>query len=201
MKTAAPKFPPRQLWFALLLASLASPVFAQEAADEHLLAARKAANSLLQNVRSEVSAELERTGPIRAITVCKYSAPELTSAISRQTGMKVTRVSLRPRNPSMGEADAWEQKNLLDFEKRLSKGEKVEALEISQTVTEPAGRYFRYMKAIPVGQPCLTCHGPTENIPEGVKAVLANDYPRDRAVNYQAGQIRGAVSIKKYLPN
>lgn len=180
---------------------LAGSVRANESGDVLLGEARSAANRLLQNVRSEVVSELERTGPIRAITVCKFSAPELSSSISRQTGMRVTRVSLKPRNPSLGEADAWEQKQLLEFERRLSKGEKIESLEVSQVVTEPAGRAYRYMKAIPVGAPCLSCHGSPDMIPEGVKALLANDYPRDRATGYQVGQIRGAVSVKKALAN
>lgn len=180
---------------------VAGSALANESAEALLAEARSAANRLLQNVRSEVVSELERTGPIRAITVCKYSAPELSSSISRQTGMRVTRVSLKPRNPSLGEPDAWEQRQLLDFEKRLSKGEKVESMEVSQIVSEPAGRAFRYMKAIPLGAPCLACHGSPEMIPEGVKALLANDYPRDRAVGYQAGQIRGAVTVKKALAN
>ena len=66
-----------------------------------------------------------------------------------------------------------------------------------EVVTEPAGRYFRYMKAIPMGQPCLPCHGPVATLSEGVKAQLAAEYPHDRAVDYQIGQVRGAVSIKK----
>lgn len=159
--------------------------------------ARNAASMMLSHVRGEVARELERTGPIRAIVVCKYTAPEVASSVSRQTGMRVARVSLRPRNPALGEADSWEQKVLLDFEKRTAKGEKAEALEMSEIVAEPSGRYFRYMKAIPTGQACLVCHGPAAQLSDGVKAQLAAEYPHDRAVGYQVGQIRGAVSVKK----
>jgi hypothetical protein len=163
----------------------------------YLEEARKAANQVLTQIRTEMMREMERTGPIRSIVVCKYSAPEMTSGVSRQTGMRVTRVSLKPRNRALGEPDAWEQQILLDFERRLAKGEKVEALEASEMVTEPVGRFFRYMKAIPVGQPCLACHGPTASMSEGVKAQLASEYPHDRAVNYELGQVRGGISVKK----
>lgn len=174
----------------------------ESAADEEvpgklLDEARRASSSMLSQIRGEITKELERTGPIRAMVVCKYTAPEVASTVSRQTGMRITRVSLRPRNPAMGEPDSWEQHVLLDFEKRASKGEKPEALEISEVVSEPSGRYFRYMKAIPMAQPCLVCHGPAANLPEGVKAQLAAEYPHDRAVDYQVGQVRGAVSVKK----
>lgn len=169
----------------------------EEVRSRMLEEARKGATSMISQVRGEMIKELERTGPIRAIMVCKYTAPEVASSVSRQTGMRVTRVSLRPRNPALGEADSWEQQALLDFEKRAAKGEKAETLEVSEVVHEPTGRYFRYMKAIPMGQPCLACHGPTAGLSEGVKAQLAAEYPHDRAVDYQVGQIRGGVSIKK----
>lgn len=181
---------------------LAMGISAAVAADDdvrsrYLEEARKAAATLLNQVRTELMREMERTGPIRSIVVCKYSAPEAASAVSRQTGMHVTRVTLRPRNRALGEADAWEQQALLDFEKRLSKGEKVEALEATEVVNEPSGRFFRYMKAIPVGQACLACHGPVAQMSEGVKALLAQEYPHDRAVNYEIGQVRGGISVKR----
>ncbi|MBP9175019.1 MAG: DUF3365 domain-containing protein [Rhizobiales bacterium] len=161
--------------------------------------ARRASIQLLTQIRGEVTKEMDRTGPIRAIVVCKYSAPEITSVISRQTGMRVTRVALRVRNRALGEADPWEQQALLDFEKRLAKGEKAESLEAAEIINEPAGKVFRYAKAIPMGQPCLACHGPVTGLSDAVKAQLATEYPHDRAVDFQLGQIRGAVSVKKSL--
>lgn len=160
--------------------------------------ARKVATQLLTQVRSELTKELERTGPIRAITVCKYSVPELSSNISRQTGWRVTRVALRARNGALGQPDAWEQKALLDFEKMVAKGEKAETLEYAEAVSEPAGKALRYIKAIPMQPACLACHGPVGQLSEGVRAQLAADYPYDKAVDYSLGQVRGAVSVKKF---
>jgi len=160
---------------------------------------RKLSSTLLAQTRGELVRELERTGPIRAIIVCKYSVPEITSAISRQSGMRVTRVALRPRNRALGEPDSWEQKVLLDFEKRLAKGERVETMEFSEAIQEPIGKVMRYMKAIPMGQPCMACHGPVNQLSEGVRSQLATEYPGDKAVEYRVGQIRGGVSVKKTI--
>jgi hypothetical protein len=55
------------------------------------------------------------------------------------------------------------------------------------------------MKAIPLQQGCVACHGTTEQIPDAVKARLSEEYPRDQATGYTVGQIRGAVSIKRPL--
>lgn len=164
---------------------------------EMTVESRQLAGKILDQIRGELVAELERTGPLRAILVCKFSAPEITSRISRLQGTRITRVSLRPRNPSLGEADAWEQQVLLDFEKKIAKGAKAETLEYSEIVSEPAGQYFRYLRAIPAAPPCLVCHG--GNLSEGVKAQLRADYPHDKGANLQAGDLRGAVSIKKEL--
>jgi hypothetical protein len=72
-------------------------------------------------------------------------------------------------------------------------------MSYAEVVTEPQGRYFRYMKAIGVTPLCLTCHGAKEQIPEPVRAALKTHYPHDQAVNYQAGDLRGGVSIKQPL--
>ncbi|NJD25967.1 MAG: DUF3365 domain-containing protein [Betaproteobacteria bacterium] len=193
------KLPPARfaaaLIFALSVASTATVADEELARFEDL--ARKAASQIVGQVRGELVREMERTGPIRSVIVCKYSAPEIASAISRSTGMRVTRVSLRPRNRALGEADAWEQRVLLDFEKRLSSGEKIEALETVEVVREPAGTFHRYMKAIQVSQPCLACHGTGGEISDGVRAQLAAEYPNDVATGYRVGQLRGAVSVKK----
>lgn len=158
---------------------------------------RKTAQQLTNQIRGELLQEMDRTGPMRAIIVCKYSAPEATSQISRRTGMRVTRVALNPRNRSIGEPDAWEQRALLEFEKRMAKGEKADNLEFGEYVTEPSGRFFRYIRAIPTGQPCLACHG--SNLSEGVKAQLAAEYPHDKATNHALGSLRGGLSLKRPL--
>jgi len=70
-------------------------------------------------------------------------------------------------------------------------------VQVSEVVEEPAGRYFRYLKAIPVQPPCLICHGTPEMIAPAVRERLSADYPHDRATGYSLGQIRGAVTIKQ----
>lgn len=159
--------------------------------------ARKVSSDLISQVRGELTKAIETSGPLRAIIVCKYSVPEISSSISRKTGWKVSRVSLKPRNPALGAADTWEQRVLGEFERRAEKGEKGDELEFSEIVSEPSGRYFRYMKALPVVPLCMNCHG--DKMSEAMRSQLATEYPHDKAVGYQLGQIRGAVTIKRPL--
>lgn len=138
-------------------------------------------------------------GPESAIKVCKDIAPAMAGDISRQNGWKLTRVSLKVRNPLLGTADQWEQKTLMQYEDRLAKGEKPEVLETAEIVNEPNGTYFRYMKAIVLQQGCVACHGSADKIPSAVKARLDEDYPHDQAVGYAPGQLRGGISIKRRI--
>jgi hypothetical protein len=185
----------------LAVALAAGGAGAQEGADARRMAeeTRKVAGDLLGQIRGELTKELEFSGPLRAVIVCKYTVPEISSALSRKTGWRVTRVALRPRNPALGAPDAWEQKILLDFERRAERGEKPDGIDHGEVVTEPGGRFYRYMKALPLGPLCVACHGAPEKLTPNVRALLEAEYPHDRATGYAPGQIRGAVTIKRPL--
>ena len=157
---------------------------------------RSVALQVSREHRSQLLRELQLSGPLRSLLMCKYSCPEITLSLSRKTGWNISMVSLKPRNPA-DMADAWEQQVLSDFNHRVARGEKAEALEYAEIVSEPQGKYFRYAKAIPVEPLCLTCHGAPDTLPEAVKAQLAIDYPFDKATGYSMGQVYGIVSIKR----
>ncbi len=175
---------------------LISPFVLMQAAPADETKARATASELVQTLGAALKKEMADGGPAAAIGVCRDLAPKLAGDLSRKTGGRVSRVSLRLRNPLLGQADAWEQEMLISFDNRSAAGETAGKLEVAETVTEPTGRFFRYMKALPVQPLCLACHDETSSIAESVKSRLAQDYPHDRATGYAPGQIRGAVSIK-----
>ena len=191
-----------RLPFLLALAMAAGSALAQPGGgDPRTLndEARKVADQLVGQIRGELTRTMEASGPMRAVIVCKYTVPEVTSNLSRKTGWRVTRVAARPRNPALGMADAWELKVLEGFHQRTERGEKPEALEHAEIVTEGGRRYHRYMRALVMAPVCLACHGPVEQISDTVKAQLSNEYPFDTATGYKLGQMRGAITIKRPL--
>lgn len=192
------RFARHAVW-GLALAAGSAAAAAQEIPRAALEEARKASGELVLSVRSELVKAIEASGPLRAIVVCKYTVPEIASAISRRYGARVTRVTLTPRNPSLGWGDAWEQKVLMSFDERVAKGEKADALEHAEVTTEPSGRFLRYMKALPMMPICTSCHGPGEQMSESIRTQLAHDYPHDQAVGVAVGKVRGAVTYKKPL--
>lgn len=182
---------------ALLLAACAVAAAAEDL-DRFQEEGRKVAAELAARLGAELQKEMKAGGPVAAIKVCREIAPAIASEASRKTGWKVSRVSLKTRNPALGLPDAWEQKVLADFAKRMEKGKSAD-LEHAEIVEEPQGRFYRYMKAIPTQGACLRCHGTDADIPQDVRDALKSSYPHDRAAGYTLGQIRGGFSIKRPL--
>lgn len=143
--------------------------------------------------------EMKAGGPVAAVKVCSELAPQITAQISREKGWMVTRVGTRVRNPMLGMPDAWEQGVLAKFQERADKGESFDKMAFAEIVEEPNGKYFRFMKAIGVKGQCLACHGDPKTMKDEVKALLDERYPHDQAKGYKAGDLRGAVSIKRPL--
>lgn len=183
---------------ALVLSAVSSSVMANDDLARYQEESRKAVKEMAGRLSGELQKEMKENGPVSAIKVCRDIAPAIASEISRKNGWRLTRVSQKVRNPLLGTPDAWEQKVLADFEKRMEK-ENPANMEFAEIVTEPQGKYFRYMKPIPVQDACLKCHGTPETVPPAVKDALAAEFPHDRATGYTLGQLRGAFTIKRPL--
>lgn len=183
---------------AAALAAIAGAAQAQDL-DALKVDTRKNALPVLPKVVGMMQETVANKGVVEAIPVCKESAPALLKAQSVKTGWDMRRVSLRTRNPERGTPDVWEARQLADFNIRAANGEKVETLETGEVVTENGKQVYRYIRAIPVGDVCLQCHGPADKIDAGLKAQLAKSYPHDSAFGYAKGQIRGALTVKRPL--
>jgi hypothetical protein len=160
-----------------------------------LTEARKVATTLPPKLIVALKEEINKTGPEGAIPVCKEMAPKMAGEISRETGWKIKRVSLKVRNDARAVPDAWEKAALEDFDKRAAAGESPAKLEKGEKVDNE----YRFVKALPVQPLCLSCHGPAEQISPAVKAVLGQHYANDQATGYSVGQIRGVISVRKPL--
>ena len=161
--------------------------------------ARKVSVAFMKELGGHLKGALAAGDPAAAIEVCSTVAPAIANRVSLKNGWRVTRVGTRPRNTMLGMADAWEQAVLNQFQQRAGKGEKYADMSFSEVVSEPDGRYFRFMKPIGVKPMCLQCHGSAEQIPPPTAAMLSKLYPNDRAVGYAAGDLRGAISVKQPL--
>lgn len=185
-----------RLAITLLVASL--PALAQ---DIGALTAetKKAVLPVVPKVVAAMQQAVAEKGVADAIPVCKEQAPALIKEKRQETGWDIRRVSLKTRNAERGTPDLWEVRQLADFNIRAANGEKPDTLEKSEIVSIDGKPVFRYMKALPVGDVCLMCHGAVEGMDAGLKARLAESYPHDQATGYSKGQIRGALTVKRPL--
>lgn len=161
---------------------------------------RKTALPVLPRVIGAMQAAVKEQGAVGAIPVCKEKAPALLQEMRQQTGWDIRRVSLRTRHPATGTPDAWEARQLADFDIQVANGARAEQLEVGAIVVAADGqRSYRYLKALPVAEVCLSCHGPADTLSPDLKAALARDYPQDRATGYAVGEVRGALSVRRPL--
>lgn len=123
-------------------------------------------------------------GPGEAIQVCRVKAPGIAEALSVD-GVRVGRSSHRLRNPD-NTAPGWVapvmQAYLDDPSSRIPQ------------VVELADKRWGYVEPIIVQPLCLTCHG-SALAPE-VAARISELYPEDRAVGFDAGDLRGVFWLE-----
>jgi len=180
----------------LLLAT--APALAQDIATL-TVETRKAVLPIVPAVLATMQEAVAEKGVAGAIPVCKEVAPELIKEKRKETGWDIRRVSLKTRNAERGTPDLWEVRQLAEFNIRAANGERADTMEKGEIVNIDGKQVFRYMKALPVGDVCLMCHGPADSLDSGLKAKLAESYPHDQATGYSKGQIRGALTVKRPL--
>ncbi|AEF98604.1 Tll0287-like domain-containing protein [Methylomonas methanica] len=163
---------------------------------DNLEESRRIAQAFMQRLGGTLKQQLATAGPGGAIGVCKQVAPALAADYSRN-GFLVSRVSLKTRNKTLGTPDAWERSMLEQFDRQQAQGSA--PTEVNELTEDADGRWFRYLKAIPTQPMCLQCHGQPYDMAADVKTMLAREYPDDQATGYRAGDIRGAISIKRKL--
>ncbi len=185
---------------ALIAVQAATP--AAHAADDAALAertekARGAVQTLMKNLGGQLKAAMKEGGPIKAIGVCKDVAPSIAGEVSQSMGFDVARTALKVRNPDNA-PDDFERAALEEFAAAMAGGADPAKLEKTAVVDTDGGRLFRYMKAIPMSEkPCMACHG--GNIAPDVSAKIDELYPKDEAVGFKPGDLRGAFTITQKL--
>lgn len=166
---------------------------AADRAEEDRIRGRALADRFQKDLSAALMQAMRTGGPVKAVSVCADQAPALAQALSREAHARVRRVSLRPRNPQAA-PDSTERRVLEAFARQP---QQADGRPAEWTEHAPSGR-VRYMRAIPTGPLCLTCHGPA--VAPDVRAAIVARYPRDRATGYAVGEPRGAFSISWRAP-
>ncbi|NBS76299.1 MAG: DUF3365 domain-containing protein [Betaproteobacteria bacterium] len=175
---------------------------AAQAQDSDLFSQSRATSLvMLKELGQKLQSAMADGGAVNAIGVCNLQAPEIAGRVSAQNQVNLSRVGTRARNPVMGVPNDWQAKALAQFDAALARGDKPADMEFSETVVKPDGsKEFHFAKPIVMQPMCVACHGSSDQISPEVKAKLSELYPNDKAVNYQPGQLRGAVVLSRSAP-
>ena len=147
--------------------------------------AKALVQQLGQSLMGELQAAIAAEGPAAAIGVCSERAIALSDEAG-SAGYTVRRIGTRVRN---------HQHNMpTEAERSILEGLTADAPSYSGTIDGQAV----FMQAIFIPNAlCLTCHGEPEAIPQAVRDELANRYPKDEAVGYGLGDLRGAFVVER----
>jgi hypothetical protein len=174
------------------LAGSPRPSGADEATPDWLNRSRAFAQQLGTELKGELQKALSSGGAVAAIDVCRKRAPEIASALSGESGAIVSRTALRVRNPANA-PDDLQRAVLGQFAEELASGRYEMPLEAAVEIDRGGGIERRYLRAIPMEDLCLACHGQT--IAPEIAAAIASAYPQDQATGFAPGELRGAISV------
>lgn len=160
---------------------------------EAVARARGVADGLGKDLQARLFAALDSGGPAHAITFCADSAQAL-SARHAAEGVYIRRVSLRVRNPA-NRPDSVEERELHRLDSLKAAGALPgEVVRMGRLSTgEPV---VEYLRPIIAQERCLACHGARDQLAPDVRKLIADRYPDDQATGYQAGDLRGMISVR-----
>jgi hypothetical protein len=145
--------------------------------------AMKAFDAVQATLSARLMEEMKAGGPTRAIVVCRDEAIPLTTKIAvEQSGMALGRTSHLVRNQANAPRE-W----MRPFVQKAA-GRK--AADIQPVVVD-LGNRVGVLRPIGTAGACTTCHGAKESQPEALQRLLAEYYPRDRAIGFADGDLRG----------
>jgi hypothetical protein len=132
-------------------------------------------------------------GAPSAIEACHTMAPALAASLSKD-GITVGRATDKPRNPKNA-ATGWQADALAELHKLHADKQPLAGKTFTKRL--PNGR-AAYAEPLVIQELCLACHG--TNVAPEVQAVLAQQYPGDRATGYSVGDLRGVAWVELPAP-
>ena len=133
---------------------------------------------------------LQEGGIPNAIQYCNLNALSIMDSLSKNENATIRRTSLKVRNLH-DTPKASELKILNQYHAANQKG-----IEIKPIVEQLENNRIAFYAPIRVNEFCLKCHGKLgETLTREDYAVIQEKYPEDKAIGYDAGDLRGIWSI------
>ena len=148
----------------------------REKVEAEVSRAEVAFGALRARLMTRLTTAIADSGLAGAIDVCGTEAQAMANEIGRANGVTVGRTSFRLRNHTNA-PKPWAKAFVDSAENR--------------PMLFDLGKSVGVLAPIPAGALCVSCHGPRDRWVPEVQAVLAKRYPKDEAVNFTEGDLRG----------
>ena len=167
-----------------------TPTYSEEELEVYRESGLETAMTTKAELGSVLIPTVTQKGTVQALEFCNIMAIPLTDNVSMASDRIVYRVSDKPRNPN-------NQANEQELTYIASAKEKIIAGEVVTPKVFALGDKVIGYYPIMTNQFCLQCHGnPGNEITEETFTAIQEIYPRDKAIGYTDGEIRGIFVVE-----
>lgn len=143
-----------------------------------------------ESLGGNLKAAASKGGIPNAIKFCNTNAMPLTDSLAKNFNVKIKRSSLKLRNLN-NYPDSLES-YMLDLYLQI---EKMRKPMVGKTILA-SNNDVRYFAPIILKNDCLKCHGTIgSDIKDETYTIIKEYYPKDQAVDFKEGKLRGIWSI------
>ena len=131
--------------------------------------------------------KMDKTG-LGAMGFCSSSAEIITQDINKKlpSNVKVRRTALKSRNAN-NQPDALDKKIMNEYQASID----AKTFSPKDIKVVKDGTTTRVYKPLMTGKVCLKCHG--TNIIEPIAKEIKEHYPKDTAIGFVKGSLRGVI--------
>jgi hypothetical protein len=156
--------------------------------------AKAAIMKMGKTLQSNMKKNMKAGGAIQAADFCSKKATDIEKKVNAnyQKGVSVKRISLKTRNPNnMPKSD--EKLVLEQIQNDFENGKKVPKMIVKHI---SKNKYKVYKPIFLEKKVCLKCHGDIKHRDKKAYKIIKEKYPHDKAINYNAGDFRGAFVVE-----
>ncbi len=158
--------------------------------EKYLKLGKETAQATGKLLSTKVKKAITEQGPFEAISFCNLQAYPLTDSLSKIHNAVIKRVAIKYRNAD-NQANNQEEKIINKYINLLSENKAL------KPVLKKENEVIHFYAPIKLQHACLTCHGiPGTEIPDTLYNHIKDLYPKDLAINFKEGDIRGIWSIE-----
>ncbi len=157
---------------------------------EYVKKGKEVVQGAFKELSDQLTAHMKEGGLAQAIPFCNAQALPITLQLSEKFNVTIKRTSDKLRNPK-NEPTERELEIMNKYENALA-----DKKELKPIVEMDNNNNAQFYAPIIINEKCLVCHGKLkEQLSIKTDSLIKSFYPKDIAVGYEDGDLRGIWSI------